>query len=163
VYGRSKYLGEQAVRALCPRHYIVRVAWLYGKHRKSFPQFVLEQARAGVSPTVIPAQVGSPTYAVEVADWLLAMIQTGCYGVYHLTNQSPVSRYEFARALLETVGSVIEPTPLPFAQWRTPAPRPIYSALTSWRLEWARVEPMPRWQDAMQRFVQEYLHTQSDP
>ncbi|GIV08503.1 MAG: NAD(P)-dependent oxidoreductase [Fimbriimonadales bacterium] len=163
VYGRSKYLGEQAVRALCPRHYIVRVAWLYGKHRKSFPQFVLEQARAGVSPTVIHDQVGSPTYTVDVADRLLSLIRTDCYGIYHLTNQSPVSRYAFARALLETVGSVIEPTPLPFAQWRTPAPRPIYSALTSWRLEWAGVEPMPRWQDAMQRFVQEYLHTQSHP
>lgn len=160
VYGRSKFAGEQAVRTLCPRHYIVRVAWLYGKHRKSFPQFVLEQAQAGTSPTVISDQIGSPTYTADVADRLLTLIQTDCYGTYHLTNAQPVSRYEFARALLELAGSEIQPTPLPFAQWRTPAPRPIYSALTSWRLEWAGVAPMPSWQDAAKRFVQEYLHSQ---
>ncbi|MCX7993930.1 MAG: dTDP-4-dehydrorhamnose reductase, partial [Fimbriimonadales bacterium] len=96
VYGRSKFLGEQAVWKFCPRHYIVRVAWLYGKQRKSFPQFVLEQARAGQSPVVISDQIGSPTYVADVADRLLPLIQTDCYGIYHLTNTNPVSRYEFA-------------------------------------------------------------------
>lgn len=155
VYGRSKFAGEQAVRALCPRHYIVRVAWLYGKQRASFPQFVLQQARAGKSPVVISDQIGSPTYVADVADRLHALIQTDCYGTYHLTNAEPVSRYEFARALLRLAGLAIEPTPLPFAQWRTPAPRPRYSALTSWRLEWAGVTPMPSWRDALERFWRE--------
>jgi len=154
VYGRSKFAGEQAVRTLCPRSYIVRVAWLYGKHRPSFPQFVLEQARVGKSPTVISDQIGSPTYVADVADRLLQLIQTECYGTYHLTNADPVSRYEFAQALLQAAGIEIEPTPLPFRAWRTPAPRPMYSALTSWRLEWAGVEPMPSWRDAMRRFLE---------
>jgi dTDP-4-dehydrorhamnose reductase len=96
VYGRSKYLGEQAVQALCPRHYIVRVAWLYGVGRKTFPQFVLDAARQGQSPTVIADQIGSPTYVADIADRLLLLVQTDCYGVYHLTNPPPVSRYEFA-------------------------------------------------------------------
>ncbi|MCS7301479.1 MAG: dTDP-4-dehydrorhamnose reductase [Fimbriimonadales bacterium] len=155
MYGRSKFAGEQAVRALCPRHYIVRVAWLYGWRRPSFPQFVLEQARAGKSPVVISDQIGSPTYVADVADRLLQLIQTDCYGTYHLTNTDPVSRYEFACALLELAGLEVAPTPLPFRQWRTPAPRPIYSALTSWRLEWVGVAPMPSWKDALQRFVRE--------
>ncbi|MCX7993268.1 MAG: sugar nucleotide-binding protein, partial [Fimbriimonadales bacterium] len=77
--------------------------------------------------------------------------------IYHLTNTDPVSRYEFARALMELAGLEVEPTPLPFAQWRTPAPRPLYSALTSWRLEWAGVEPMPSWKDALQRFLKDAL------
>ncbi|GIV04750.1 MAG: NAD(P)-dependent oxidoreductase [Fimbriimonadales bacterium] len=153
VYGRSKFAGEQAVRTLCPRHYIVRVAWLYGKQRKSFPQFVLEQARAGKSPSVISDQIGSPTYVADVTDRLLQLIQTDCYGTYHLTNTEPVSRYEFACALLQAAGFAIEPTPVPFKQWHTPAPRPAYSALISWRLEWAGVAPMPSWKDAMQRFL----------
>ncbi|OYT73981.1 MAG: dTDP-4-dehydrorhamnose reductase [Armatimonadetes bacterium JP3_11] len=153
VYGRSKFAGEQAVRTLCPRHYIARVAWLYGKQRKSFPQFVLEQARAGNSPPVISDQIGSPTYVADVADRLLQLIQTDCYGTYHLTNTEPVSRYEFACALLQAAGFAIEPTPVPFKQWHTPAPRPAYSALISWRLEWAGVAPMPSWKDAMQRFL----------
>ncbi|MCS7209965.1 MAG: dTDP-4-dehydrorhamnose reductase [Fimbriimonadales bacterium] len=154
VYGRSKFAGEQAVRRLCPRHYVVRVAWLYGRQRATFPQFVLEQARAGKSPTVISDQVGSPTYVADVADRLMQLVQTECYGTYHLTNAEPVSRYEFACTLLEAVGLRVLPTPLPMACWHTPAPRPAYSALTSWRLEWAGVEPMPSWRDALQRFVQ---------
>lgn len=157
VYGKSKFAGEQAVRAICPRHYIVRVAWLFGKHRKSFPQFVVEQARTGGSPTVISDQIGSPTYTADVADRLLQLVRTDCYGVYHLTNASPVSRYEFAEALLGMLGIRASLTPLPFAQWQTPATRPRYSALTSWRLEWAGVAPMPPWQDALQRFVQNDL------
>ncbi|MFN7019132.1 MAG: dTDP-4-dehydrorhamnose reductase [Fimbriimonadales bacterium] len=154
VYGRSKFAGEQAVRTLCPRHYIVRVAWLYGKHRPSFAQFVLEQARAGKSPVVISDQIGSPTYVADVADRLLQLVHTDCYGTYHLTNAEPASRYEFAQALLQAAGLEIEPTPLPFREWRTPAPRPIYSALISWRLEWAGVEPMPNWRDALRRFLE---------
>jgi dTDP-4-dehydrorhamnose reductase len=153
VYGRSKYLGEQAVQALCPRHYVVRVAWLYGVGRKTFPQFVLDAARQGQSPTVIADQIGSPTYVADVADRLLRLVQTDCYGVYHLTNPPPVSRYEFACALLEAAGLSVPPTPLPMAQWQTPAPRPAYSALTSWRLPWAGVPPMPDWRDAMRRFL----------
>jgi dTDP-4-dehydrorhamnose reductase len=153
VYARSKYLGEGAVQALCPRHYIVRVAWLYGVGRKTFPQFVLDAARQGQSPTVIADQIGSPTYVADVADRLLRLVQTDCYGVYHLTNPPPVSRYEFACALLEAAGLSVQPTPLPMAQWQTPAPRPAYSALTSWRLPWAGVPPMPDWRDAMRRFL----------
>ncbi|MGQ9901390.1 MAG: dTDP-4-dehydrorhamnose reductase [Fimbriimonadales bacterium] len=155
VYGRSKYLGEQAVGALCPRHYIARVAWLYGVGRKTFPQFVLDAARQGQSPSVIADQIGSPTYVVDIAERLVALIPTECYGVYHLTNTPPVSRYEFACALLEAAGLSVQPTPLPMAQWQTPAPRPAYSALISWRLPWAGVDPMPDWRDAMHRFLRE--------
>ncbi len=154
VYGRSKYAGEQAVRALCLRHYIVRTAWLYGVYGRSFPHFIVEKVRAGQTATVIADQIGSPTYTADVAERILQLLSTECYGTYHLTNQRPVSRYEFAQVLLKRLGldcSLL--VPLPFQEWRTPAPRPRYSALVSWRLEWAGVPPMPNWQDALERFV----------
>ncbi len=154
VYGRSKWLGEEAVHRLCPRHYIVRTAWLYGKHGRSFPHFVVEKARAGESPTIIVDQIGSPTYTADVADRLLKLVQTDCFGTYHLTNQRPVSRYEFAERLLERLGFSVALTPLRFRDWRTPAPRPQYSPMVSWRLEWAGIEPMPDWQDALERFAE---------
>lgn len=156
VYGRSKWAGEQAVQALCPRHYIVRVAWLYGAHRPTFPHTVLAQARAGKSPVAIVDQIGSPTYVVDIAERLLPLLQTECYGIYHLTNTEPVSRYEFAQAILQAAGYSIEPTPLTMADWRVLAPRPAYSALISWRLAWAGVPPMPSWRDALQRFLAEH-------
>ncbi len=154
VYGRSKYAGEQAVRALCPRHYIIRTAWLYGTHGRSFPHFILERVRAGETPTVIADQIGSPTCTADVADCLLALIATDAYGTYHLTNAGPVSRYEFAQALLQLVGLPVRLQPLPLAQWQTPAPRPRYSALISWRLEWVGITPLRHWQEALTAFVQ---------
>ncbi len=153
VYGRSKYAGEQAVRALCPRHYIVRTAWLYGMHGKSFPHFILERVQAGDSPPVIADHIGSPTFTADVADRLLHLIATDCYGTYHLTNTAPVSRYEFAQELLRQFGLPLNLTPIPLRQWQTPAPRPRYSALISWRLEWAGVPPMRSWREALAEFV----------
>jgi len=164
IYGRSKYAGEQAVRALCPRHYIVRTAWLYGRHGRSFPHFILEQVQAGQSPSVIADQIGSPTYTADVADHLLRLLTTDCYGTYHLTNQGPVSRYEFAQELLRLVGLPVNLlTPLPLQQWQTPAPRPCYSALISWRLEWAGVPTMRFWREALASFVQQLKSSPQEP
>jgi len=155
IYGRSKYAGEQAVRALCPRHYIVRTAWLYGRHGRSFPHFILERVQAGETPTVIADQIGSPTFTADVADRLLQLITTDCYGTYHLTNRGPVSRYEFAQELLRLVGLPMHLAPISLRQWQTAAPRPPYSALISWRLEWAGVSPMRPWREALAEFVQQ--------
>lgn len=159
VYGRSKWLGEQAVQALCPRHYIVRVAWLYGRFRPSFPQFVLQQAQAGEKVKAIVDQIGSPTYTYDVAQRLLQLVQTDAFGVYHLTNRGPVSRYEFARTLLQWAGLPELLEPIPMSAWQTPAPRPAYSALISWRLEWAQLPPMPTWRDALRRFLKQMGYT----
>jgi dTDP-4-dehydrorhamnose reductase len=155
VYGRSKDVGEQAVRALCPRHYIVRTAWLYGTHGKSFPHFILERVQAGEGATVIADQIGSPTFTADVADRLLSLFKSDCYGTYHLTNAGPVSRYEFALELLRRVGLPPNLAPIPLHQWQTPAPRPRYSALISWRLEWAGVPPMRPWREALDEFVKQ--------
>ncbi|MDW8052079.1 MAG: dTDP-4-dehydrorhamnose reductase [Armatimonadota bacterium] len=157
VYGRSKLAGEQAVQTLCQRYYIIRVAWLYGAHRPTFPHYVLDRARANLPPVAIVDQIGSPTYVADIADRLLRLLRSECYGVYHLTNTEPVSRYEFARAILQAVGATVEPEPLRLAEWHVPAPRPPYSALVSWRLEWAGVPPMPSWRDALGRFLREML------
>ena len=155
VYGRSKYAGEQAVRALCPRHYIVRTAWLYGKHGRSFPHFILERVRTGETPSIIADQIGSPTFTADVAERLLQLIATDCYGTYHLTNTGAVSRYEFAQELLRLIGLPLALTPIPLRQWQTAAPRPPYSALISWRLEWAGIAPMRSWREALAEFVQQ--------
>ena len=157
VYGRSKYAGEQAVRSLCPRHYIIRTAWLYGTHGKSFPHFVLERVRAGESPSVIADQIGSPTFTADVAERLLQLLATDCFGTYHLTNAGPVSRYEFAQELLRLAGLPVNLTPLSLGEWQTPAPRPRYSALISWRLEWVGIPPLRSWREALAEFVQTAL------
>jgi dTDP-4-dehydrorhamnose reductase len=157
VYGRSKYAGEQAVRSLCPRHYIIRTAWLYGPHGRSFPHFVLERVRAGESPSVIADQIGSPTFTADVAERLLQLLATDCFGTYHLTNAGPVSRYEFAQDLLRLAGLPVNLTPLSLGEWQTPAPRPRYSALISWRLEWVGIPPLRSWREALAEFVQTAL------
>lgn len=159
VYGCSKLLGEQAVEALCSRHYIVRTAWLYGRHRATFPQLVLQQVQSGNTATVIADQIGSPTYTYDVAQRLTQLIQTDCFGRYHLTNRGPVSRHEFVKRLLEWAGLPVNLQPISLREWQTPAPRPAYSSLISWRLEWAGLPPMPHWQNALRRFLKQLGYT----
>ncbi|MCS7065991.1 MAG: sugar nucleotide-binding protein, partial [Fimbriimonadales bacterium] len=70
-------------------------------------------------------------------------------------NAGPVSRYEFAQELLQRVGLPMNLTPISLWQWQTAAPRPTYSALISWRLEWAGIPPMRPWREALAAFIQQ--------
>jgi dTDP-4-dehydrorhamnose reductase len=101
AYGRSKWAGEQAVRELLRRFYIVRIAWLFGGERN----FVRTVLRLAASPPetglrMVADEIGSPTYAPDVADALLKLVEQPYYGTYHLVNQGACSRYEFAQEIL---------------------------------------------------------------
>lgn len=105
AYGHSKWAGEQAVRELLRRFYIVRIAWLFGGER-NFVRTVLRLAanppEAGLR--MVADEIGSPTYAADVADALLRLIEQPYYGTYHLVNEGACSRYEFAQAILNQAG-----------------------------------------------------------
>ena len=104
VYAATKLAGEQLVRELAPRHYVARIAWLYGHSPRNFCQTVLRLARERGEMTMVTDEVGSPTYAPDVARALVALAPTGAYGTYHLTNSGVCSRHEWACAILELAG-----------------------------------------------------------
>jgi len=104
VYARTKEAGERVVRHHAPAHYVVRIAWLYGQGPRNFPQTVLRLARERGEMAMVTDEIGSPTYAHDVAKALLQLVTIPAYGTYHLTNSGVCSRYELAQAVVELAG-----------------------------------------------------------
>jgi len=109
VYARSKWAGEQIVRQLVSRHYVVRTAWLYGEGpagapRRNFVETVLRLARERGALTMVTDEIGSPTYAHDLAEALARLVQQPAYGTYHLVNQGTCSRFEWASEVLRLAG-----------------------------------------------------------
>jgi dTDP-4-dehydrorhamnose reductase len=153
VYGASKLAGENEVRTLARRHLVVRTSWLYGRHG---PNFVLTMLRArdrGQPLRVVADQVGSPTWTGHLAPAILRLIERDVPGTYHLTNTGSVSWHGFAQAIFATVGGAPELTPIPTAEYPTPAPRPTYSVLDNrvWRL--LGEAPLPDWRDGLAAYL----------
>jgi dTDP-4-dehydrorhamnose reductase len=99
VYGRSKLAGEQFVRELHTRFFIVRTAWVYGMHGNNFVYTMLRLGAERGDVKVVADQVGSPTYTVDLADTIARLLPTSLYGTYHVTGGGSCSWYEFAQAI----------------------------------------------------------------
>ncbi|NJN15750.1 MAG: dTDP-4-dehydrorhamnose reductase [Oscillochloris sp.] len=133
AYGRSKWAGEQVVRELLDRFYIVRVAWLFGGPR-NFVRTVLrlaeQQPEQGLR--MVDDEIGNPTYAPDVAAAVGALIQSNCYGAYHFVNAEHCSRYDFAQAILLAAGRGHVPVaPIKLADFRRDSTPPSFAALAN--------------------------------
>jgi dTDP-4-dehydrorhamnose reductase len=149
VYGASKLAGEQAVRDLNHRHYVVRTAWLFHPGGRNF---VNRMRALSDRPQIKVAndQVGSPTYAPHLAAAIAELIETEAYGTYHMGGQGEASRFELIRFLFSTLNLKTEVLPVPHTEFANPAPRPSYSALTT--IQEPRIV-LPPWQDGAAAFV----------
>jgi len=130
VYGRSKWEGEQAIRTALPGAIILRTAWVYGVHGHNFVKTILRVAREGKPLRVIDDQLGSPTWARDIAGAIRALIQNRAKGTYHYTNAGSTSWHGFATAILAgaiNAGFALETTAveaIPTSGYPTPAWRP---------------------------------------
>ncbi len=133
AYGRSKWAGEQAVRELLDSFYIVRVAWLFGGER-NFVRTVLRLAEhpPATGLRMVEDEVGSPTYAPDVAEAVATLIATDFFGTYHLVNAGACSRYELARAVLRLAGLTIPVTPMKLADFARDSTPPPYTPLANY-------------------------------
>ncbi|MBM6405255.1 dTDP-4-dehydrorhamnose reductase [Phycicoccus sp. CSK15P-2] len=153
AYGRTKAAGEWAVRAECPRTWVVRTAWLYGAHGRSIPATVARLARERETFGFVADQVGQPTWTVDLAEGIARVVEAGApYGTWHGTNGGETSWHGLAQAVLEELG--LDParvSPIATADYPLPAPRPSYSVLA--HDMWAEhgLEPLPHWRDALHR------------
>jgi dTDP-4-dehydrorhamnose reductase len=153
VYGRSKWLGEEAVRAVTPRHLIVRTAWLYGKGGPNFVDGILGKARSGEALRVVDDQRGSPTWTEDLAAGLVRLLAGGCTGTFHCTNSGDCTWYDLAAHVVERAGLRVDLARSDSASLGRPAPRPAYSVLDSSRFESATGWRMPPWQKAVDRYL----------
>ncbi len=152
VYGASKLAGEEAVREICPSHYIVRTSWLYAPHGKNFALTMLRLAETRDEIKVVADQYGSPTYAKDLAEFLVFLHGSPMFGTYHFTNSGVCSWYEFAAAILEGAGKQVKVTPISTEEYPTPTERPKYSVLRHYRMELMGLDKARPWQETVKEF-----------
>lgn len=155
VYGKTKLAGENAVKAIIDKHFIVRVSWVFGKNGNNFVKTMLKLAKERDELSIVADQIGSPTYTADLAPLLCDMIATKQYGTYHATNEGICSWAEFAQEIFRQAGSAVNIKPVPSAEYPTKALRPLNSRMSKSALAAAGFKQLPPWQDAVRRFLRE--------
>ena len=158
VYGVSKLSGEFMLQSQWPKHFIFRVSGLYGyagsrEKGTNFVEMMIGLARQGKPLRVVNDQILTPTSTADVAAAVRQIVNTGHYGLYHLTNAGECSWYEFTRSIFEYAGLRPELTPVTSDQFPLKARRPNYSVLDNARLRNAGFDDLPHWSDALRRYI----------
>ena len=153
VYARSKSAGEQIVRDLLQRFYIVRVAWLFGPGGANFVTKLLTATARDGALRVAADEFGNPTYAPDVAAAIARLAAVGRYGIYHLTNAGFCSRFEYAREIVRLAGRPDIPmTPILSAEWPRPSRPPLHAVLAN-TAGYASGIVLRPWQEALAEYV----------
>lgn len=154
AYGRSKLLGEQQVTAHHPSPLIVRTSWVFGEDGPCFPKTILRLAKERPELRVVNDQLGSPTYAADLADALFALNNgPGVTGLFHITNSGACTWFEFAQEILRAAGLTTPIIPVTTQQFPLPAKRPAYSVLDNTRFNEIMGRSMRNWRDATNAFI----------
>jgi dTDP-4-dehydrorhamnose reductase len=155
VYGEAKLAGEKALFNITDNFLLVRTAWLYGARGKNFVKTIMEKAKSTKRLEVVDDQIGSPTYACDLAGAVKRLIEDDGAGIYHITNGGSCSWYEFAQAILEYAGLIdVEVKPIKSDKLARPAIRPCYSVLDSSEFYRITVMAMRPWRAALRDCVQ---------
>jgi dTDP-4-dehydrorhamnose reductase len=166
VYGRSKAAGEQAVRAICARHLILRTAWVYAAHGHNFLRTMLRLARERDVVRVVADQHGTPTAAADIAQAIFALLPKlgapdAAFGTFHLTNCGRTTWHGFAEAIFAELKERGLPAPrleaITTADYPTPAQRPAMSVLDGSKLERAYGLRLRPWQAALRETMDALL------
>ena len=157
VYGQTKLEGEQAVRELMEKFYIVRIAWVFGMNGNNFIKTMLRLGQTHTTLRVVNDQVGTPTYTQDLARLLVDMIEREEYGIYHATNEGGyISWAEFAEEIFHQAGKSTLVIPVTTSEYGlSKAARPYNSRLDKRKLVENGFEPLPTWKDALSRYLRE--------
>lgn len=156
VYGRTKLAGEHAVIAACHNSLIIRTAWLYSTFGNNFVKTMIRLGREKQELGVIFDQVGTPTYARDLAAAIFAAIEQGIVpGIYHFSNEGVTSWYDFTKAIHRIAGiKTCNVRPLHTAEYPTPAARPHYSVLDKTKFKETYHIEIPYWEDSLRECIE---------
>lgn len=159
VYGVSKASGEQLIAANADRYFVLRVCGLYGTAGSSgkggnFVENMLKKALAGDAIRVVDDQILTPTYTADLAAATRKLIQTGKFGLYHLSSEGECSWFEFTRQIMEFAGVKANLSACKTTDFFSPVKRPFYSVLSKGKYRGLGLS-IPSWKDALPRYLQE--------
>ena len=158
VYANSKFAGELLVRSTAHKYFLIRTCGLYGAAGSqgkggNFVQIMLSKARRGESIRVVEDQVVTPTYTVDLAHQIALILQTGHFGLFHMTNEGSCTWFEFARSIFEIAGVKADLSPTTSDIYKLPAIRPKFSVLENARLKELGLNRMRPWRDALAAYL----------
>ena len=156
VYGRSKAEGEQRLVSVLQSAVIVRTSWLYSSFGNNFVKTMLKLGRERKRLQVVFDQVGTPTYAADLADALLQIISAAelVPGIYHFSNEGVCSWYDFTLAIFKSAKIACDVLPIESKEYPTKTPRPHYSVLNKQKVKSAYNLRIAHWEDSLNRCVQ---------
>ena len=151
VYGKTKLNGEEIIASILSEYYIIRTSWLYSEFGNNFVKTMLKLSDNRDRLTVISDQVGTPTYAKDLAEVLLAIILSDytSFGIYNYSNEGVASWYDFANAIFEIKNKQIIVDPIPSTGYPTPAKRPYYSVLNKDKIKETFSINIPYWRTSL--------------
>ena len=155
VYGRTKLAGEQEAMGKCSRTMIIRTAWLYSTFGNNFVKTMLRLGRERDSLGVVFDQIGTPTYAADLAAAIFTAIEQGIVpGIYHFSNEGVCSWYDFTLAIHRLAGiTTCKVSPLHTAEYPARAPRPHYSVLDKTKLKQTLGIEIPHWEESLAQCI----------
>ncbi len=150
VYGQTKLDGEKAAAAI-DRHFIIRTGWLYSEHGNNFVKTMLRLGAERDELRIIADQVGTPTYAIDLAAFILEIINRDniAYGTYHYSNEGVTSWFDFARAVFDISETQVKAIPIRTDQYPTAATRPAYSVMDKSKVKETFSIEIPYWRDSL--------------
>jgi len=156
VYGRTKLAGEQEVMQHCKRSVIIRTAWLYSTFGNNFVKTMIRLGKERPELGVIFDQIGTPTYAGDLAKAIMAVVEKGIMpGIYHFSNEGVISWYDFTKAIHRLAGiTTCHVRPLHTAEYPTPANRPHYSVLDKTKIKTVYGIEIPYWEESLKDCIE---------
>jgi dTDP-4-dehydrorhamnose reductase len=165
VYGLSKLKGEQALEAINPKGIIIRTSWVYSEYGNNFVKTMLRLGKEKVQLGIIFDQVGTPTYAGDLAKAVLDIVESkklaevenndaNSNNIFHYSNEGVCSWYDFAKTIFEFSGIECNVSPIETKDYPTPAERPHYSLMNKAKMKNTFAISIPYWKDSLQMCVQ---------
>jgi dTDP-4-dehydrorhamnose reductase len=164
VYGRSKLAGENKIKGVMKKYFIVRSSGLYGcagclgKGSGNIVENLIKRAESQTELNVVTDEIVSPTYTLDLAAQIYKLIKTRNYGLYHIVNHGECSWYDFAAKIFELLGKKVKINKVLSSKYKSKAKRPHYSVLNNTRLQELGLDEMRPWPEALEAYLVERGH-----
>ncbi|WP_448702990.1 dTDP-4-dehydrorhamnose reductase [Mucilaginibacter sp. AW1-3] len=155
IYGLTKLEGEQAISAILKETYILRTSWLYSEYGNNFVKTMMRLGTEKDELKIIADQVGTPTYAIDLADCILNIITNDkhLYGVYHFSNEGVTSWYDFAMAIFDIAKIDVKVYPVRTSEYVTKAVRPTFSVMDKSKIKKDLGIEIPYWRASLEKCI----------